>query len=96
MVPEEIVFGDDQCLCMRAYVGIEGWTLIHNKRRNILTQLVRVTRTPHTLSLTARTNDNVVTIGIARITRSSVPSTVSDPVTLCVERLQKKDVLKKT
>jgi len=46
---------------------------------------VRVTRTPRALSLTARTNDNVVTIGIARIARSSMPSGVSDPVALCVE-----------
>ena len=36
MVREEIVFGDDECLYMRAYVDIEGW--IHNKRRNRLAQ----------------------------------------------------------
>jgi hypothetical protein len=33
---------------------------------------------PRALSLTARTNDNVVTIGIARIARSSVPFAVSN------------------
>jgi hypothetical protein len=32
--------------------------------------------------MTVRTNDNVVTIGIVRIARSSVPSSVSDPTTL--------------
>ena len=44
-----------------------------------------IQRTPRTLSLTTRTNDNVVTIGITRIVRSSVPSGVSDPAVLCVE-----------
>ena len=36
MVREEIVFGDDECLCMRAYVEHRGW--IHNKRRIKLVQ----------------------------------------------------------
>jgi hypothetical protein len=36
MVREEIVFGDDECLRMRAYVEHRGW--IHNKRRIKLAQ----------------------------------------------------------